>query len=77
MARGTMYCEDHKSLCLMFDLLGIDPCLFNSTELEAGKRLALQEEKQALEVKLLEVPKLRARLADLKEGRSPIVSPTM
>jgi len=47
------------------------------TELEAGKRLALQEEKQALEVKLLEVPKLRARLADLKEGRSPIVSPTM
>ncbi|KAF8321758.1 adrenoleukodystrophy protein [Clavulina sp. PMI_390] len=43
------------------------------TELEAEKRLALQEEKQALEVKLLEVPKLRARLADLKEGRSPHV----
>lgn len=46
-------------------------CLY-STELEAGKRLALQEEKQALEVKLLEVPKLRARLADLKEVRSPV-----
>ena len=49
--------------------------LVHSTELEAGKRLALQEEKQALEVKLLEVPKLRARLADLKEGLSPVVTP--
>lgn len=47
-----------------------------STELEAGKRLALQEEKQALEVKLLEIPKLRARLAELKESRSPVISPS-
>lgn len=37
-----------------------------STELDAEKRLALQEEKQELEHKLLEVPKLRARLEELK-----------
>ncbi|KAF9514886.1 hypothetical protein BS47DRAFT_1372211 [Hydnum rufescens UP504] len=42
------------------------------TKLEAEKRLALQEEKQALETKLLEVPKMRARLSELKAGRSPI-----
>jgi hypothetical protein len=42
-----------------------------STQLEAEKRLALQEEKQALEAKLLEVPKMKARLAELKVlGRS-------
>ncbi|KAI0274888.1 ABC transporter transmembrane region 2-domain-containing protein [Gloeopeniophorella convolvens] len=35
------------------------------THLDAEKRLALQEEKQALEAKLLEVPKMRARLAEL------------
>ncbi|KAK7064584.1 ATP-binding cassette sub-family D member 2 [Favolaschia claudopus] len=36
------------------------------TKLDAEKRLALQEEKQALEAKLLEVPKMTARLAELK-----------
>jgi ATP-binding cassette subfamily D (ALD) long-chain fatty acid import protein len=36
------------------------------TKLDAEKRLALQEEKQALEAKLLEVPKIKARLAELK-----------
>jgi hypothetical protein len=37
-----------------------------STELDAEKRLALQEEKQELEHRLLEVPKLKARLEELK-----------
>ncbi|KAG5728570.1 ATP-binding cassette sub-family D member 2 [Termitomyces sp. T112] len=36
------------------------------TKLDAEKRLALQEEKQSLETKLLEVPKMRARLTELK-----------
>ena len=36
------------------------------TELDAEKRLALQEEKQALEQKLLSVPKWEARLQALK-----------
>ncbi|KAJ2930502.1 hypothetical protein H1R20_g6598, partial [Candolleomyces eurysporus] len=36
------------------------------TKLDAEKRLALQEEKQSLETKLLEVPKMRERLAELK-----------
>ncbi|KDR85282.1 hypothetical protein GALMADRAFT_234056 [Galerina marginata CBS 339.88] len=36
------------------------------TKLDAEKRLALQEEKQNLETKLLEVPKMKARLAELK-----------
>lgn len=36
------------------------------TKLDAEKRLALQEEKQALEAKLLEVPKLKARLSELR-----------
>lgn len=40
-----------------------------STELDAEKRLALQEEKQELEHKLLEVPKLRDRLEELKAVR--------
>jgi len=35
------------------------------TKLDAEKRLALQEEKQALEAKLLDVPKMKARLAEL------------
>ena len=38
----------------------------HSTELDAEKRLAFQEEKQELEHKLLEVPKLKARLEELK-----------
>ncbi|KAI0032482.1 ABC transporter transmembrane region 2-domain-containing protein [Vararia minispora EC-137] len=37
------------------------------TKLDAEKRLALQEEKQALETKLLEVPKMKSRLAELEE----------
>jgi ATP-binding cassette subfamily D (ALD) long-chain fatty acid import protein len=39
------------------------------TKLDAEKRLALQEEKQALEAKLLEVPKIQARLEELKKLR--------
>lgn len=39
------------------------------TKLDAEKRLALQEEKQALEAQLLEVPKIEARLAELKKLR--------
>ena len=39
---------------------------YRSTELDAEKRLALQEEKQELEHKLLEVPKLRDRLEELR-----------
>lgn len=35
-------------------------------KLDAERRLALQEEKQALEAKLLEVPKLKVRLSELK-----------
>ena len=38
-----------------------------STKLDAEKRLAMQEEKQALEAKLQEVPKMKARLAELEE----------
>ena len=38
------------------------------TELDAEKRLALQEEKQSLEQKLLQVPKWQERLAALKEA---------
>ncbi|KAF5384738.1 hypothetical protein D9757_006236 [Collybiopsis confluens] len=36
------------------------------TKLDAEKRLALQTEKQALETKLSEVPRMRARIAELK-----------
>jgi hypothetical protein len=38
------------------------------TELDAEKRLALQEEKQNLEQKLLSVPKWQERLISLKEA---------
>lgn len=38
--------------------------------LDAEKRLALQEEKQLLEQKLLEVPQLQARLEDMKRERA-------
>ncbi|KLO20044.1 hypothetical protein SCHPADRAFT_992162 [Schizopora paradoxa] len=36
------------------------------TKLDAEKRLALQDEKQALETRLLEVPKMKARLEELR-----------
>jgi len=39
------------------------------TQLDAEKRLALQEEKQALEAKLLEVPKMRTHLSELLAAR--------
>lgn len=39
-----------------------------STKLDAEKRLAMQEEKQMLETKLEEVPKMKARLAELEEA---------
>ncbi|CAH7673551.1 ABC transporter transmembrane region 2-domain-containing protein [Phakopsora pachyrhizi] len=37
------------------------------TKLDVDKRLALQEEKQALEQKLLEIPKLEARIEELEQ----------
>ncbi|RPD63264.1 hypothetical protein L227DRAFT_544100 [Lentinus tigrinus ALCF2SS1-6] len=37
------------------------------TKLDAEKRLALQQEKEALDLKLLEVPKMKTRLAELQE----------
>ncbi|KAI8082568.1 ABC transporter transmembrane region 2-domain-containing protein [Gilbertella persicaria] len=37
------------------------------TKLDAQKRLALQEEKNAIEAKLLEIPKLQARIQELSE----------
>ena len=40
-----------------------------STKLDAEKRLAMQEEKQTLETKLQEVPKMKARLAELEALR--------
>ncbi|KAF8898467.1 ABC transporter transmembrane region 2-domain-containing protein [Infundibulicybe gibba] len=39
---------------------------YTFTKLDAEKRLALQEEKQSLENKLLEVPKIKARLEELR-----------
>ena len=36
------------------------------TELDAERRLALQEEKQKLEQKMMEAPRLQARLAELQ-----------
>jgi ATP-binding cassette subfamily D (ALD) long-chain fatty acid import protein len=37
---------------------------------DAEKRLGLQEEKEALRNKLLDIPKMKARLAELKEVAS-------
>ncbi|CCM00319.1 uncharacterized protein FIBRA_02349 [Fibroporia radiculosa] len=39
------------------------------TKLDADKRLALQQEKETLEAKLIEVPKMQARLAELQALR--------
>ena len=60
MVKGVMYCE--------FTLISLPAPLTKivSTKLDAEKRLAMQEEKQALETKLQEVPKMRARLAELE-----------
>lgn len=52
----------YHSMVLQYD--GMGGYIF--TELDAEKRLALQEEKQDLEHRLLEVPKLRARLEELR-----------
>lgn len=52
------------SLAIRFDGQGS----YVFTELDAEKRLALQEEKQNLEQKLLTVPKWQERLASLKEA---------
>ncbi|WWD18145.1 hypothetical protein CI109_102594 [Kwoniella shandongensis] len=52
----------YHSMVLQYD--GMGGYIF--TELDAERRLALQEEKQDLEHKLLEVPKLKARLEELK-----------
>ncbi|RSH92711.1 hypothetical protein EHS25_008157 [Saitozyma podzolica] len=52
----------YHSMVLQYD--GMGGYVF--TELDAEKRLALQEEKQELEHRLLEVPKLKARLEELK-----------
>ncbi|KIY65887.1 hypothetical protein CYLTODRAFT_399665 [Cylindrobasidium torrendii FP15055 ss-10] len=43
------------------------------TKLDAERRLALQTEKQAIESKLLEVPKMRARLAELRGAAGKVV----
>ncbi|ORY24671.1 ABC transporter transmembrane region 2-domain-containing protein [Naematelia encephala] len=52
----------YHSMVLQFD--GMGGYVF--TELDAEKRLALQEEKQEIEHRLLEVPKMRARLEELR-----------
>jgi len=57
----------YHSMILHFD--GMGGYVF--TKLDADKRLALQEEKQSLEAKLLEVPKMKARLAELKLVAAP------
>lgn len=60
MAWGDMFCE-----CPLAARCCVCAVTDGSTELDAEKRLALQEEKQELEQRLLEVPKLRARLDEL------------
>jgi Tfp pilus assembly protein PilN len=57
-----MSCEPlTRHVCM--SLLNLRCC---STELDAERRLALQEEKQELEARLLDVPKMKARLEELK-----------
>lgn len=47
---GDMYCKSHSD-----PRAGPNAYVTSSTQLDAEKRLALQEEKQELEAKLLEV----------------------
>ncbi|KAJ1550489.1 hypothetical protein HK096_006666 [Nowakowskiella sp. JEL0078] len=47
------------------------------TELDPEKRLALQEEKNAIEQRLLEVPKLEKRLTELKVAREEEIANVM
>ena len=54
MVKEAMSCKDCHSLDTDHDCFA-DVSLFFSTKLDAEKRLALQEEKQALEARLLEV----------------------
>ncbi|CDS12273.1 Putative ATP-binding cassette, subfamily D(ALD), member 2 [Lichtheimia ramosa] len=44
------------------------------TKLDAQRRLALQEEKNAIEQKLIEVPKMQLRLQELKEMQQHAVA---
>ena len=62
-SRGLCFVSLHQCLALRMHLTKIV-----STKLDAEKRLAMQEEKQALETKLQEVPKMKARLAELEEA---------
>jgi hypothetical protein len=65
MGKVAMSCESRINTFVGMSL----NTFTSSTKLDAEKRLALQEEKQALEAKLLEVPKMRERLAELKAAR--------
>ena len=68
-----MYCM----LLLLLSLLQADRNEQISTELDAERRLALQEEKQELEARLLEVPKMKARLEELRAVKAERQRTTM
>jgi hypothetical protein len=53
MGKGAMFCAWFPFRTVIVQCVCVD--IFGSTKLDAEKRLALQEEKQALEAKLLEV----------------------
>lgn len=63
-SRGLCIVSLHWYLAVQKHLTAI-----TSTKLDAEKRLAMQEEKQSLETKLQEVPKMKARLAELEAVR--------